>query len=148
MRAGGSLGGPVFIPLRLEYVRFPIKVAQTAHQTEAVQEVASVFYMNPHYSQRHEPWYYIASSYRVLTIRYYDLCTYVNRANLEIRISTASVSFPDACCPALSRKCETSLSRAASNGFKIQITKIPNICYRGMADFVLSPGAPGLEGGP
>ena len=39
---------PVLIPsVLLEYVRFLIKVAQTAHLSEAVQEAASVSYMNP-----------------------------------------------------------------------------------------------------
>jgi len=44
---GSFAGGPVFIPLGLEYVRFLIKVAQTAHLSKAVQEAASVSYMNP-----------------------------------------------------------------------------------------------------
>ena len=39
--------GPFLIPLGVEYVRFLIKVAQTAHLSEAVQEAASVSYMNP-----------------------------------------------------------------------------------------------------
>ena len=33
--------GPVFIPLRLEYVRFLIEVAQTAYLSEAIHEAAT-----------------------------------------------------------------------------------------------------------
>ena len=45
----GGLRGvrPFLIPLGLEYLRFLIKVAQTAYQTEAIHEVASVSHMNP-----------------------------------------------------------------------------------------------------
>ena len=32
---------PVFIPLRLEYVRFLIKVAQTTHLSKAIHEPAT-----------------------------------------------------------------------------------------------------------
>ena len=45
--SGGFAGSPVFIPLRIEYVRFLIKVAQTAQLSEAIHEAASVSHIDP-----------------------------------------------------------------------------------------------------